>query len=55
MIAGDTYFDIHTSLNPGGGIRGFRAPVPEPRTYALMLAGLAAIGVAAHRRPIPRD
>jgi len=26
------------------------APVPEPTTYALMLAGLAAIGVAAKRR-----
>jgi hypothetical protein len=55
MIAGDTYFNIHTSLNPGGEIRGFLAPLPEPQTYALMLAGLAAIGVAARRRPIPRD
>ena len=25
-------------------------PVPEPATYALMLAGLWALGIAAHRR-----
>jgi hypothetical protein len=26
------------------------SPIPEPETYALMLAGLAALGVAARRR-----
>jgi hypothetical protein len=26
------------------------APVPEPETYAMMLAGLALMGVVARRR-----
>jgi len=27
-----------------------RPPIPEPSTYALLLSGLAALGIAAHRR-----
>lgn len=37
----------------GGFIGGYvptMAPVPEPETYALMLAGLAGVGLAARRR-----
>lgn len=47
-------------LNNGGQVPGFSnvnffvrdvvTPVPEPETYALLLAGLAAIGVASRRR-----
>lgn len=50
LDAGTSYFNIHSSLYPGGEIRGFLAPIPEPATYALMLAGLAAVGFAARRR-----
>jgi len=48
--AGQSYVNIHNPTFPGGEIRGFLAPIPEPETYALMLAGLAAVAVAARRR-----
>ncbi len=48
---GQAYVNIHTpGLYGGGEIRGFLAPIPEPGTYALMLAGLGAVGWAARRR-----
>ena len=53
LNAGKAYFNIHTTFAPGGEIRGFltAAPVPEPESYALMLAGLAVVGgIAARRR-----
>ena len=50
MILGDTYFNIHTGQFPGGEIRGFLVPVPEPQTYALMLVGLGALGASRWRR-----
>ncbi len=49
---GTAYFNVHTNAFPGGEVRGFLAvtPIPEPQTYALMLAGLAVVGIAAKRR-----
>jgi len=48
--AGKAYVNIHSSTYSGGEIRGFLAPIPEPETYALMLAGLGAVAWAARRR-----
>ena len=50
LDTGRGYLNIHSSSFGGGEIRGFLLPaVPEPQTYALMLAGLAVVGWAARR------
>jgi hypothetical protein len=39
------------TITQGGGAYNFAAaPIPEPQTYALMLAGLAAMGFVVRRR-----
>lgn len=52
LAAGTAYSNIHTDVFPGGEIRGFlhAAPIPEPETYAMLLAGLAIISAVARRR-----
>lgn len=46
------YLNIHTTTNTAGEIRGqlLLAPIPEPETYAMMIAGLGLIGIAARRK-----
>jgi CHRD domain/PEP-CTERM motif len=50
LSAGDAYLNIHSSVVPGGEIRGFLAAVPEPSTWAMMLLGFAGVGFMAYRR-----
>lgn len=43
-------FDGGFRVEQGGGPLNFAAPIPEPETYMLMLAGLAAVGFIGRRR-----
>jgi hypothetical protein len=49
LAQGRAYLNIHSTAFPGGEIRGFLVPVPEPSTF--LLAGAALLGLAMrHRR-----
>jgi hypothetical protein len=60
QLAG-TFTTLTISTNPGEHWHGFNvgtnavtAPIPEPETYAMMLAGLGLMGMVARRRRAQR-
>jgi hypothetical protein len=51
LAATQAYLNVHTSTFPGGEIRGqLFARVPEPASWAMMVAGLGLLGAAARTR-----
>jgi hypothetical protein len=52
LNSGSSYANIHSSVYPAGEIRGFLTLVPEPESYAMLLAGLGIISILARRRRV---
>ncbi|QSA97937.1 CHRD domain-containing protein [Methylococcus sp. EFPC2] len=50
LAAGQAYFNIHSSLFPGGEIRGFLTAVPLPGSLSMLGLGVSALLVLAKRR-----
>jgi hypothetical protein len=48
LLANNCYINLHTTLFPGGEIRGQLIAVPEPASAAVL--GLGAVGVLMRRR-----
>jgi len=49
-FSGSTLSVSWGAANPGDSIRVLTAAVPEPSSYAMMLAGLGAFGALTYRR-----
>jgi hypothetical protein len=50
LAAGHAYLNIHSTMFPGGEIRGYLIRLPEPGTWALLTVGFGLVGAALRRR-----
>ena len=52
LTSGRAYYNVHTAMFPGGEIRGNLAAgaVPEPASWAMLIAGFGMTGAAMRRR-----
>jgi MYXO-CTERM domain-containing protein len=55
IAAGEAYLNVHSSVFPGGEIRGYLQPTPEPATFLMAGAALAALAWRRRRRSFPRS
>ncbi|SFV08253.1 CHRD domain-containing protein [Pseudoduganella namucuonensis] len=50
LNSGRAYLNIHSTVWPGGEIRGFLQPVPEPGQWGMLLMGIPAVLAWRRRR-----
>jgi hypothetical protein len=54
MLADEAYLNIHTTVVPGGEIRGFLVLVPEPGVVTLLVLGAAIPAIWRNRNKLRR-